>query len=44
VTYKDKEKENKPLSFSNVCFTAFITSWARLRLFELMDTVGYDNL
>jgi len=36
VTYKDIESENKPLKFSNVVLAAIISSWARLRLYELL--------
>ena len=44
VTYKDNENANTPFAFSNVILSAFITSWARLKLYELLEKVGKENL
>jgi len=44
VTYKDIENENKPLAFSNVVLSAFISSWARLRLYDMIEKVGYEKV
>jgi len=44
VTYKDVENDNTPLPFINVNLSAFISSWARFRLYELIDDVNYDKV
>jgi hypothetical protein len=44
VTYKDLENENTPRPFTNLPIAAFISSWARLKLYELLETVGYDKV
>ena len=44
VTYKDNENANTPFAFSNVILSAFITSWASLKLYELLEKVGIENL
>jgi hypothetical protein len=44
VSYKDLENENTPRPFTNVAIAAFISSWARVRLYELLETVGGDRV
>ena len=44
VTFKDLENENSPHAFTNVGVAAFISSWARVRLYELLDIVGMERL
>ena len=44
VTYKDNENANTTFAFSNVILSAVITSWARLKLYELLEKVGIENV
>ena len=44
VTFKDSENKNSPHAFTNVDVAAFISSWARVRLYELLDIVGMERL
>jgi hypothetical protein len=44
VTYRDLENHNAPYPFSNLAMASFISSWARLKLYELLDTVGIQRL
>ena len=44
VTFKNEEHENMPYGFSNLAMAAFISSWARLKLYDLMDRVGINRL
>lgn len=44
VTHKNMENENKPLPFYNVTISAFISSWAQLILYELIEDVGYEKV
>jgi len=44
VSYRDLENQNTPNKFTNVAVAAFISSWARLKLYETLDAVGIDRL
>lgn len=44
MTFKEFEKENKPHLFSVLGAAAFIWSWPRDRLYELLDPIGMQRI
>jgi len=44
VTFKDLENRNSPYGYTNLAIASFISSWARLRLYEMLDTVGIERV
>jgi hypothetical protein len=44
VSYKNLENADIPYEFTNLAMSAFISSWARLKLYEMLETIGIERL